>query len=320
MEHIEKPCSKCGESKQLSEFHREKKGKYGYGSVCKKCRSRAKPKPEVPEGYKICTTCQKTLPATQEYFKKDNRHSSGIASICKPCAADYSRQYSSEHIEERKEYNKKRYWENPDYHRAKGKIWYQENKPRHRAKSKEWYENNYEYARELDRQRYIIKKEEIKAHVKQWRKDNPEAYRAYNEQWFKDNPEKAKAIRQTVDSRRRARERELPDDFTFADWESCLAYWGRKCAICGRSPDDKLALAADHWIPLKHPDCPGTVFTNMIPLCDGETGCNTHKQARDAIEWLVEKFGEEFAKQKLAEIETFFKHMETTRSKGINNV
>ncbi len=316
MEQIEKCCTKCGEIKLLSEFHRERKGKYGHGSVCKKCRSRAKPKPAVPEGYKICRICDGIFPATLEYFKKDARLKCGLANICKPCAASYTREYYGDHIEERREYSRKRYWLNPDYHKGQSKIWYQNNKPRHRAKSKEWYEDNREYARALDKQRYLANRENELQKRKEWRINNYDEYRAYNEQWAKDNPEKVKASSKAADSRRRARKRNLPDDFTLQDWELGVEYWGRKCAICGRPPDDDLALAADHWIPLKDPKCPGTVVTNMVPLCDGKTGCNTRKHARDAVTWLVEKLGDEAARHKLAEIEAFFEYMKLTRSEG----
>jgi hypothetical protein len=81
MEVIERHCTKCGELKPLREFHRTRKGTYGHASVCKMCRSRAKPKPEVPEGFKLCGTCGGVFPATLEYFKKDARRKSGLASL-----------------------------------------------------------------------------------------------------------------------------------------------------------------------------------------------------------------------------------------------
>jgi hypothetical protein len=320
MEIVERNCTKCGELKPLSEFHRTRKGTYGHASVCKTCRSRAKPKPEVPEGFKLCRECKGVFPATLEYFKKDARLQCGLANLCKPCASAATRQYYDDHLEERREYNKKRYILVRDKEIQRLKLRYQAHKDEYWAREKKWREENPELYKERSRKYYLATRDYQRQKRKEWRQNNYDEYRAYNEQWAKDNPEKVKAMTKKRDIRRRARERGLPDDFTLADWESCVEYWDRKCAICGRSPDDVLALAADHWIPLKHPNCPGTVITNMVPLCDGKTGCNTTKHARNVVEWLLEKFGEEFANQKLAEVEAFFRYMESTRSKGINNV
>src|SRR5581483_2176482 len=56
-----------------------------------------------------------------------------------------------------------------------------------------------------------------------------------------------------------ARKRSLPDTFTERDWQRALEYWDYKCAVCGRPRGLWHTLAADHWIPLTAPDCPGTV-------------------------------------------------------------
>ena len=34
---MEKTCTKCGESKLLSEYHKNKRGKYGRHAKCKEC-------------------------------------------------------------------------------------------------------------------------------------------------------------------------------------------------------------------------------------------------------------------------------------------
>lgn len=38
MEPVVKVCKKCGETKQLSSFHKHRGCKYGYNTVCKECR------------------------------------------------------------------------------------------------------------------------------------------------------------------------------------------------------------------------------------------------------------------------------------------
>lgn len=47
---------------------------------------------------KRCTRCGKGYPATREWFKKDKRTKSGLASICKSCAAAYTRQWHEQHV------------------------------------------------------------------------------------------------------------------------------------------------------------------------------------------------------------------------------
>jgi len=103
-----------------------------------------------------------------------------------------------------------------------------------------------------------------------------------------------------------ARKRSLPDTFSERDWLRALEYWGYKCAVCGRPRGLWHTLAADHWIPLTAPDCPGTVPTNIIPLCHGEGGCNNSKRSKVPDEWLVSKLGTKDAFQKQLEIDAYF--------------
>jgi hypothetical protein len=65
-------------------------------------------------------------------------------------------------------------------------------------------------------------------------------------------------------------------------------------------------MAADHWIPLASPDCPGSIPTNIVPLCHGEGGCNNSKGKHNPVEWLDRRFGKRKAKQVLARILAYF--------------
>ena len=102
------------------------------------------------------------------------------------------------------------------------------------------------------------------------------------------------------------RKRSLPHSFTQQDWERALEYWGYRCAVCGRPRGLWHTLAADHWIPLTHPDCPGTVPTNIIPLCHGEGGCNNSKGKKMPDAWLEERLGQKQGFQKGVEIDAYF--------------
>jgi len=66
--------------------------------------------------------------------------------------------------------------------------------------------------------------------------------------------------------------------------------------------------SADHWIPLsyKGDDNPGTVATNIIPLCHGIGGCNNSKNATMPDEWLKRKFGTRKSNQIKLQIQEYF--------------
>lgn len=108
----------------------------------------------------------------------------------------------------------------------------------------------------------------------------------------------------------RLRKRALPNQYSAAERRRAMDYWSGTCAICGRPPGLWHTVALDHWVPISHPDCPGTIPTNMIPMCHGNDGCNNHKHAKDPFQFLIQKFGKRRARKKLAEIEFFFKWME----------
>ncbi len=83
-------------------------------------------------------------------------------------------------------------------------------------------------------------------------------------------------------AKRRQRKTGLPFEWSNADWLDCLRAFGGACAYCG-SPND---LHQDHFIPLSHPDCPGTVVGNMVPACEP---CNLSKGAKHPRSWVKDE-------------------------------
>lgn len=148
---------------------------------------------------------------------------------------------------------------------------------------REWHKNNPE-------------------HFREWHKNNPE----YNRKWNKTNKER----RAVYSSRRRARERALPDTYTNNDWQHALDYFDGMCAVCGRPAGLYHTLAMDHWIPITSDDCPGTIPSNMIPLCHGDGGCNNSKHKRDAVEWLTATHGKRRAKAIVARIDAYIQSLQ----------
>lgn len=160
---------------------------------------------------------------------------------------------------------------------------------------------NSEYNREyLDKRRA----KDPKAFM-QWRNKS-------TRRWQKENPQKYAETQKRIYQRRAAAKK----TFTDSDWFYALSYFDNCCAVCGRSATTKLKIVADHWIPLSDPNCPGTVPTNIVPLCNGRGGCNTLKTNKDAREWLEKRYGKLFANHKMAQIEAYFNHLRTKTESG----
>jgi hypothetical protein len=123
---------------------------------------------------------------------------------------------------------------------------------------------------------------------------------------------KGRQIAKIAAIQRRARQAQLPDTFTREQWLAALQYFGHKCAACGQPEDFWCRLAPDHWIPLTdpRPDNPGTVATNIVPLCHakGASGrsCNNSKSNKDPEIWLKEKFGVRKAREISRRIHAYF--------------
>jgi 5-methylcytosine-specific restriction endonuclease McrA len=144
-------------------------------------------------------------------------------------------------------------------------------------------------------------------------KDNQrrlEAQKVYGEQWFDEYLRQRAVVWQHnryEDLKRRARERiarinSLPKTFSSQHWNRALMYFNNGCAVCGQS-FESIKSNKDHWIPISHPDCPGTIPLNMICLCGS---CNSSKSDLHPQEWLERKFGCEKSQEITQRIETYF--------------
>jgi hypothetical protein len=226
--------------------------------------------------FKECSRCKNTYPRTREYFPPDKRREDGMSSWCRIC---------------KREDEKQRREGNLDYYLQKEADRREKNRDAIRRDQRNWYERHGDNARvsgKIRTRKYSENnREEIRERVKRNRQEKPEIYRA----------EKL---------RRRAREYSLPDNFTPQDWKHAVEYFNGCCAACGRPPGLWHKLAADHWIAIADPNCPGTVPTNIVPLCWGIDGCNNRKSKKPADKWLIEEFGKRKAAQILKRISEYF--------------
>jgi 5-methylcytosine-specific restriction endonuclease McrA len=66
-------------------------------------------------------------------------------------------------------------------------------------------------------------------------------------------------------------------------WLEALDFWDYRCAVC-RTHEDAIPLVRDHLIPVSHAVCPGTIPSNLLPLC---IECNREKSNKDLAEWAM---------------------------------
>ena len=111
-----------------------------------------------------------------------------------------------------------------------------------------------------------------------------------------------------VGDKRRARLMELPYHFTNTDWQGALRYFNNACAVCGRPfvENADYTAARDHWIPVTHSKCPGTIPANIVPLCHGVNGCNNRKSDLHPRVFLAKNYDREEDEAIRMRIEKFF--------------
>ena len=169
-----KTCNKCGETKDFSEFHRNKGTKDGYASICITCtKERNEKLKESPllqlekavkssisienkilfkEGKKLCSTCSNI------YLITETR-----SGYCTKCYEDKNKKYYEKNREKAKEYNEKYYEENKKISNERAKEYYEKNREKIKEQGKNYREKNKEK-----------NKEKMKDYMKEYRIKNKE--------------------------------------------------------------------------------------------------------------------------------------------------
>jgi hypothetical protein len=235
---------------------------------------------------KRCTVCGYEFPATSEYFYEDRRcDPPRLRGACKSCLIKRDR--ASRDPDKMKQYNK---------------LWVQKHRERCRANSHRWRYRNLEQQRARERAYKQRNPVQHQVDARRWRQAHPERVKQSRKQWGSNNRSKLITIYQRYITKKLG----LPNAFSATDWQRAVAYFGGRCAVCGRPPGLWHTLAIDHWIPLSSDACPGTIPANIVPLCHGIDGCNNSKHNRDPEEWLIEKSGKRRAHQILSRIQDYF--------------
>lgn len=248
---------------------------------------------------KQCSKCNKWLPDTKEFFYAANGK---LRNECKTCQKARIKAWKEANPEKAKAYKDAYHDENRD----KINKGHRERRAANPEKAKAYRKANAEKLSAYGKARYRKNVAKRKIERREWYKANAEKIkeqsREYSKKYIRENGDKLKAKTQ----RRRARKASLPATFTHDQWKRCLGYFSGCCAVCGKPAGLFHTLAMDHWIPISSPNCPGTVATNIVPLCHGKDGCNQSKNKRDALEWLTERFGKRKATSIAKKIQKYF--------------
>jgi hypothetical protein len=242
---------------------------------------------------KYCKCCDKHYPATTEYFPS-RPPKSVLYAPCLTCKAEIHAKAQAKHKQQKREYDHAHVRQNAEKKRLYDQEYRNapERKAKIRAEKRKWYADNRELKSQYDRQRYQEKRDIIIERSQKWRAGNAQ-------------------MQSVQKQRRRTRKMGMPSTFSWDDWQYALTYFNHRCAICGRPRGLWHKLAQDHWIPIASPDCPGTIPSNIIPLCQGDGGCNNSKSRTNPADWLVTKFGKRKAAQILKRINAYFDHIQT---------
>jgi hypothetical protein len=265
-------CRTCHQSKHIDEFgtsNRHKDGKLTTCLVC--CRKRG-------AAYRATHREELRLKSADYFATHREEHRQAVNAYAEVHREEI-RAYWHANKEQRNLQRREKYADTPEQIRQRNKEWYHANS----AHMQHYRDENIEKRRAETAQYQETHRKEIRAYQEAHREET----RVRGRIWTRMFPEKNAAREQ----RRRARKQNLPDTWTQEQLAFMLTYWQQSCAVCGNMRGLLWTLAHDHWISIRSPECPGTVATNMIPLCHGDGGCNNSKSDTPPHEWLRRRFG-----------------------------
>ena len=157
---------------------------------------------------KICTKCNKTLPATNEFFYIGKRGKYGLVAICKSCQIEYRKQYTSTDTYKKRRREEMAKWrkENPEKNKELRDRSYKKNKERVNKERREKYNTDEEYRQrqnlydkkytESGRRKELYAKNYVKERlrVKNWRNNNQEQVKKYQKVYREQNRAKTNKI------------------------------------------------------------------------------------------------------------------------------
>jgi len=221
MAEITKVCSRCGETKPLTEYGNNKRARDGLSYHCKVCQANAY------EAWRVAN-----LDRRREYQQEWYEKNPGAKS-------EHGRTFATKHSAKIV---------------ARVAKWRRENPERVRATLKADRVANRELYRERrQRPEFIVKKREAD---RLWNLANKEHASESKRRWRKNNPESARIH----SNRRRALKRSAPGTATVAQVQARIEYFGYKCWMCGAPWESidhvkPLSKGGSHWPANLRPAC-----------------------------------------------------------------
>lgn len=202
---------------------------------------------------KLCTKCNRVLPADIATFGIHSGNKDNLQYWCKQCRKEYGQSHRPE-CNERSRLSR---LNNYEASLERERIFRETNRERLRAKSREYRANN---------------KEKYLEECRLWRINNKEKRAATCSKYTKSHPEQNRRNTQ----KRHSRKRNLLATLTLFEWDAIKSHFDNKCAYCG----EEKKLEQEHFIAITK----GGEYThnNIIPCC---INCNRSKLNRDFFDW-----------------------------------
>ena len=174
-----KKCNKCGEVKDISEFHKDKDAIDGVKSRCKVCLKKDYQKGKatfeklqnerdyVPITEKKCCKCGKIKNISE--FHKNKYNYDGLQAQCNVCRAEA---YHTSDKTSKREYDADRYQNDKENRGVLRRKHYSDNKEDYALYNKQYYEHNKESCNIRSRQYGLDNKEKISEIGKRYRESN----------------------------------------------------------------------------------------------------------------------------------------------------
>jgi len=263
--YVFRKCTKCGEwlVANNSYFSKNKCGKYGLQSKCKRCDNKRRKK----------------------YYKENKEK---ILESCK--------EYRKNHSEQRKIYQKQYYEEHKDTIKENQKKYYKENKETALKRNKQWKENNLNHMIEYRKKYYQENKEYIAEYHKEYQIKNRKRLNKISKKYYQENRERlleySKEYRETPQGqivkfnshhKRKVQKKNQGNGITKEQWLDCMKFFEFRCAYSGQVLS-KSTRSLDHIKPLNRGG--EHEVWNLVPM---DRGLNSSKNDNNLLEWYQEQ-------------------------------
>lgn len=205
---------------------------------------------------KRCSVCGAVKP-----LDAFSRQQGRPKAACKPCTTARQKGYSAKVAGKIAAYQVAYAARNREKLRAYKADYHRRNRDTHREQGRAYRERNPGRVAEA---------------AAAWRERNPERVLVYRKRYYSKNQSKYRA--ETHRYRARLRNAAI-NDFTDAQWQELVAYYGGHCAYCGERCE---SLTRDHMMPVSRGG--DNTLANIAPAC---LRCNQRKNARSLMFYLM---------------------------------